>query len=123
MIMLRKILFVLAAAIFSSNVFAQSGTLQGKVLDAGNGEAIAFANVSVESNGQVITGGMTDFDGKFVIKPIPAGVYDVKASYVGYHPLQYKGLKIMAGKITFQDFKISSSVQQLGEIEVKDYKD
>jgi outer membrane receptor protein involved in Fe transport len=122
MIMLRKILFVLAAAIFSSGVFAQSGTLQGKVLDAGNGEAIAFANVSVESNGQVITGGMTDFDGKFVIKPIPAGVYDVKASYVGYHPLQYKGLKIMAGKITFQDFKISSSVQQLGEIEVKDYK-
>ncbi|MBI5539640.1 MAG: carboxypeptidase-like regulatory domain-containing protein [Bacteroidia bacterium] len=120
--MLRKILFVLAAAIISSNVFAQSGTLQGRVLDAGNGEAIAFANVSVESNGQIITGGMTDFDGKFVIKPIPAGTYDVKASYVGYHPLQYKGLKIMAGKITFQDFKITSSVQQLNEVEVKEYK-
>lgn len=122
MIMLRKILFVLAAAIISSNVFAQSGTLQGRVLDAGNGEAIAFANVSVESNGQIITGGMTDFDGKFVIKPIPAGTYDVKASYVGYHPLQYRGLKIMAGKITFQDFKITSSVQQLNEVEVKEYK-
>lgn len=103
--MLKKIFFILAVAIISTNVFAQSGTLQGKVVDASNGEAIAFANVSIESNGQVVTGGMTDFDGKFVIKPIPAGNYDVKASYVGYHTLQYKGLKIMSGKITFQDLK------------------
>ena len=120
--MLRKIIFVFVAAMISSGVFAQSGTLQGKVLDATTGEAIAFANVSVESNGQVVTGGMTDFDGKFVIKPIPAGTYDVKASYVGYHSLQYKGLKIMSGKITFQDFKVSPSVQQLNEVEVKEYK-
>lgn len=120
--MLKKIFFILAVAIISTNVFAQSGTLQGKVVDASNGEAIAFANVSIEANGQVITGGMTDFDGKFVIKPIPAGNYDVKASYVGYHTLQYKGLKIMSGKITFQDFKISPSSQVLNEVEVKDYK-
>ncbi len=120
--MLRKIIFVFVAAMISSGAFAQSGTLQGKVLDATTGEAIAFANVSIESNGQIITGGMTDFDGKFVIKPIPAGTYDVKASYVGYHPLQYKGMKIMSGKITFQDFRITASVQQLNEVEVKEYK-
>ncbi|PIP54181.1 MAG: hypothetical protein COX07_06710 [Bacteroidetes bacterium CG23_combo_of_CG06-09_8_20_14_all_32_9] len=120
--MLRKVLFVLVAAIISTNVFAQSGTLQGKVLDASNSEGIAFANVSIETNGQIITGGMTDFDGKYVIKPIPAGNYDVKASYVGYHSLQYKGVKIMAGKIAFQDFRISTSIQQLTEVEVKEYK-
>ncbi len=120
--MLKKIFFIFAVASISTNVFAQSGTLQGKVIDATNGEAIAFANVSIESNGQIFTGGMTDFDGKFVIKPIPAGNYDVKASYVGYHTLQYKGLKIMSGKITFQDFKISASTQVLNEVEVKEYK-
>jgi len=120
--MLKKIIFILAVVSISTNVFAQSGTLQGKVVDVSNGEAIAFANVSIESNGQIITGGMTDFDGKFVIKPIPAGNYDVKASYVGYHTLQYKGVKIMSGKITFQDFKISASTQVLSEVEVKEYK-
>lgn len=120
--MLRKIIFVFIAAIVSTGVYAQSGTLQGKVIDASTGEAIAFANVSLELNGQVITGGMTDFDGKFVIKPIPGGVYDVKASYIGYSPLQYRGMKIMSGKITFQDFRITPSSKQLNEVEVKEYK-
>lgn len=120
--MLRRLVIVFAGLLISAAIFAQSGTLQGKVIDATTGESIAFANVSIEANGQIVTGGMTDFDGKFVIKPIPAGTYDVKASYVGYHPLQYKGVKIMAGKITFQDFRISPAVQQLQEVEVKEYK-
>ncbi len=120
---MQKGLFLFCAGLLlSAVVFAQSGTLQGKVIDATTGEAIAFANIAIELNGQIITGGMTDFDGKYVIKPIPAGTYDVKASYVGYHPLQYKGVKIMAGKITFQDFRISPAVQQLQEVEVKEYK-
>jgi outer membrane receptor protein involved in Fe transport len=120
--MLRRLFLICISLLTTAAIYAQSGTLQGKVLDATTGEGIAFANVAVELNGQVITGGMTDFDGKFMIKPIPAGTFDVKASYVGYHPLQYKGVKIMAGKISFQDFKISPSVQQLQEVEVKDYK-
>lgn len=120
--MIRNIILIFAAVLISVNAIAQSGTLQGKVIDATNNEAIAFANVSIELNGQVITGGMTDFDGKYVIKPIPAGTYDVKSSYVGFHTLQYKGVKIFAGKITFQDFKINPSVQQLTEVEVKEYK-
>lgn len=120
--MWRRFLFVSIGLLISAAMFAQSGTLQGKVIDAATGEPIPFANVSVELNGQIITGGMTDFDGKFVIKPIPAGTYDVKASYVGYSPLMYKGVKIMAGKITFQDFRISQAVQQLQEVVVKEYK-
>ncbi len=120
--MMRRLFLFCAGLLISATIFAQSGTLEGKVLDATSGEGIPYANVAIENNGQLITGGMTDFDGKFVIKPIPAGTYDVKASYVGYHSLQYKGVRILAGKITFQDFKISPSIQQLQEVEVKDYK-
>lgn len=120
--MFRRFIIVFIALLLSMTTFGQQGTLQGKVIDATTGEAIPFANVSIELNGQIITGGMTDFDGKYVIKPIPAGTYDVKASYVGYKSLQYKGVKIMSGKITFQDFRISPSVQQLQEVEVKEYK-
>ena len=120
--MIKKLIFLLFAVVVSANAFSQSGTLKGKVLDGSNGEGIAFANVSLEMNGQVVTGGMTDFDGNFTIKPIPAGVYDVKASYVGYQSLQLKGLRVMAGKITFQDFKLGVSVQNLQEVEVREYK-
>ncbi len=120
--MIKRLIFLLFAVFISANVFSQSGTLKGKVLDGSTGEGIPFANVSLEINGQLFSGGLTDFDGNYTIKPIPAGVYDVKASYVGYQALQLKGLRIMAGKITFQDFKLSVSVQNLKEVEVREYK-
>lgn len=107
----------------SAGLYAQSaGTLSGKITDATTGEPIPFANVSIEENGNVITGGMTDFDGNFSIKPIPAGKFTVSASYVGYATLQYTNVQIIAGKITFQNFNLSPSAEILGEVEIKEYK-
>ncbi len=121
--MLKRTLLFLFLSFTISGVFAQSGTLKGKILDKdNNNEPIPFANISILQNGKVITGGMTDFDGKYTIKPIPAGVYDVKASYVGYQAKMIKGLRITAGKITFQDFKLSAASEILKEVEVVDYK-
>ena len=122
MIMHKRFLLVLLATIASIGLFAQEGTLKGKVLDAGNGDPVPFANVSIFQNGSLVNGGMTDFDGKFTIKPIPAGTYTVKASYMGYKTLQLNSLKILAGKITFQDFKLKSSVSKLDVVEIKEYK-
>ncbi len=101
---------------------AQSGTLNGRVTDANTGEPIPFANVTIETNGSVVTGGMTDFDGNFSIKPIPAGKYDVSASYVGYAKVQVTNVQILAGQITFQNFALKPSAEILGEVEVIDYK-
>jgi len=120
--MLKKTLLFMVLSIFTIGAIAQSGSLKGKILDKENGEPIPFANISLLQSGKVITGGMTDFDGKFNIKPVAAGVYDVKASYVGYKSLQISGLRITAGKITFQDFKLASSAEILEEVEVVSYK-
>ncbi|OFX28513.1 MAG: hypothetical protein A2033_01765 [Bacteroidetes bacterium GWA2_31_9] len=120
--MLRKITFTVISLLFSYCIYAQSsGSLQGSVVDPESGEAVPFANVTIESDGSVITGGMTDFDGKYVIKPIPAGKYNVKASSVGYNASQINGVLIKGGKITFQDFKIAPATQILQEVEIKDY--
>lgn len=111
------------ALVSSAVLYAQSaGTLNGTITDAATGEPIPFANVSIEENGSVVTGGMTDFDGKFSIKPIPAGKYTVMASYVGYASLQYNGVQIPAGRITFQNFELSASAEMLAEVEIKEYK-
>lgn len=121
--MLRKLLIVIMALVTSAGMYAQSaGTLNGTITDAATGEPIPFANVSIEENGNVVTGGMTDFDGKFSIKPIPAGKYTVSASYVGYATLQYNNVQIPAGRITFQNFELSASAEILAEVEIKEYK-
>ena len=84
--MLRKLLFTLGI-ILSANllVFSQSGALKGKVLDKATREPLPFVNIVVEVGGTNVSGSASDFDGNYMIKPIPPGKYDVKATYVAYN--------------------------------------
>jgi hypothetical protein len=82
--MLRKLLLTACLALAANTLlFAQSGTLQGKITDKETKEPIAFANIILESGGRQIGGATSDFDGKYTIKPLPPGKYNLKASYVG----------------------------------------
>ena len=82
--MIRKLLMATVIILVSFTGFSQTGTLMGKVTDAETKQPIPFANVIIELGGKMINGATTDFDGKYTIKPIPPGKYDVKATYVGY---------------------------------------
>ncbi len=120
--MLRKLLFIIFAFLATQGLMAQNGELKGKVLDKETREAIPFANVVVELNGNLVGGSSTDFDGNYTVKPIPAGKYTVKASYVGYKTMQQEGVVIRNEKITFLDLELTSSSQQIEEVEVVSYK-
>ncbi len=92
------------------------GTLKGKVTDGK--DPIPYANVIIVQNGRQFGGAQTDLNGNYTIKPIPPGKYDVKASYVGYKTSVVTGVIISADKITFLDFKMVSSTNELQAVEV-----
>jgi outer membrane receptor protein involved in Fe transport len=121
--MLRKLLLILGM-ILTANllVFSQSGTLKGKIIDKDSGEPIPFANVVIELGGSQQGGATSDFDGNYTIKPIAPGQYNVRASYVGYQPVQINDVIISADKITFLDLEMTSKVQNLEEVVITDYK-
>jgi len=79
----------------------QGGTLKGLVKDRATNEPIPFANVVVFKDGQQVGGAITNFDGEFTIKPIPAGKYTVKSTFVGYGAVEIPGVIINSDKITF----------------------
>ncbi len=120
--MIRKLLLLFFTVFTVSGLFAQSGTIKGKVFDGDTGEPMPFANVSVVKDGKIITGGMTDFDGKYTIKPVPVGKFSVKASSMGYKTIVFNNLQVNNSKITFQDFKLPSSVSKIDEVVIKEYK-
>ena len=60
----------------------QAGEIKGIVTDERNGEPMIGVNVSVIKGGKMITGVVTDIDGKFSIN-IPRGA-QLKFSFVGY---------------------------------------
>ncbi len=118
---LRFVLFSISI-LLTTSMLAQTGdgSLKGKVTDANTGEPLAFANVVVLAGETQIGGAATDFDGKFSIKPIPPGTYNVKVVYVGYNTAQVNNVLINGNKISFQDFALSSGVN-LNEVIVIDY--
>lgn len=97
------------------------GALKGKLIDKTSGEPLPFANIVVERNGIMVAGGTTDIDGKYTIKPIPPGKYNVKATYTGYQPIMITGVIINANKITFKDVNMSSKVVNLAVFEKVEY--
>lgn len=119
--MLRKILLAVLVLWSTAGLFAQSGALKGKIIDVETKEPIPFANIVIEMNGQMLSGGSSDFDGKYTIKPLQAGKYTVKASYVGYKTLQLEGVIVNADKIRFLDLKLESSTKSIEEVVIVGY--
>jgi len=121
--MRRKIYSLLFAFFVTATAaYAQvgAGSLKGTLTDDTSGEPLPFVNIVVEQNGNTISGGVTDFDGKFYIKPLTPGSYDLKVSSVGYKSKIIAGIVVSANKITFQDVKLEPGVQ-LDEIEIVKY--
>jgi hypothetical protein len=120
--MLRQLLVSFCILLACSSLSYAQGALQGKIQDAETKEAIPFANIVIEAGGRQVGGATSDFDGKYSIKPIPPGKYDVKATYVGYKPLLIQGVLVTADKITFLDIDMNSTSTTLETFEVVDYK-
>ncbi len=121
--MFRKLLLVIGI-VFTANIlaFSQSGTLKGKISDTDTKDPVAFANIIIESGGRQYGGTTSDFDGYYTIKPIPPGKYTVKASFVGYKTKVINSVVINADKITFLNFKMTSTTETLETVEISDYK-
>lgn len=121
--MLGRIFSTAALALFTSvALIAQtgSGSLKGTIKDKKSNEPLPFVNVVVERNGTQVSGGATDFDGGYFIKPLDPGNYDVVVSYVGYQPYKQTGVVVSNGKITFLDIGLNQGVE-LKEFEVVQY--
>lgn len=97
-----------------------TGSLKGKITDKKTGEPLPFVNIVVENRGSQVTGGATDFDGNYFIKPIDPGTYDVVVSYVGYQPYKNAGVVINSNIITFLNIQLNAGIE-LKEFEVVQY--
>ena len=120
--MLKKLLLTCGIVLsFSAYIFAQTATLQGTITDQTTGEPIPFANIVAERGGTQVGGATSDFDGKYSIRPIEPGRYDIKATYVGYRPLIIQNVTVSANQIRFLDVEMEPSAIALEEFEVREY--
>ncbi|RQW05320.1 carboxypeptidase-like regulatory domain-containing protein, partial [candidate division KSB1 bacterium] len=74
--------FLIFMLFLSASLAAQvTGSISGRVADAGSDDPLPGANVFVEGT---FIGASTDVNGQYVIKGIAPGEYLLKAGYIGY---------------------------------------
>ena len=99
--------------------FAQAGRISGKITDGKTGESLVGANVIIMGT---TYGAATDINGDYIIRQVPAGTYNVRASYIGYKSVLIKGINVVSGLTTGQDFTLSESELTTQEIVVQSKK-
>ena len=96
-----------------SAIWAQNGSFTGTVSEKNSGEPLVGANVYF--NGTTL-GTVTDKNGRFVIKNVKSGTYEVIVSCIGYH--RVKEEITLAGPETKSEFLLEVSTSSLGEVVV-----
>ena len=79
----KRIILTGFALLIVSIFYAQTGVIEGTIVDS-KGEEIPFANIVVET-GISNTGVAADMNGHFRLKPLEAGIYNLKIIiYLGF---------------------------------------
>ena len=97
-------------------LFAQNGIIKGKISDKISNEAIPFANVLVIGTD---FGTTTDENGLYEITGLAPGLYNIRASFVGYEDATAFEIQVTNSKPATADFALASSSQKLDEVVIK----
>ncbi len=114
--------FFLAAVALLASLAAQelragtSGILEGYVRDKASGSPLVGVNVVITQTRQ---GSATNHEGYFRIHNIPAGVYEVRVSIIGYHAITFRDINIRADLTTRLNAEMTESTVDMGTVEVR----
>ena len=97
---------------------AQSGALAGRVVDADSELPLPTATVAVYDDTTLVTGVTTNIDGVFRIASVPAGTYDVVASFVGYDTVRREDVAVTTGTVDLGAIGLAPSAEALEEVQV-----
>ncbi|MBL7095268.1 TonB-dependent receptor [candidate division KSB1 bacterium] len=109
------VLLTLIISLFFLTQNADSGTrgkIAGVVIDATNGDPLPGVNIIIKGT---TMGAATNIKGRYFILNVPAGVYSLTASMMGYKKVTYSNVRVSVDLTTTIEFKLSSEVLDLDQ--------
>lgn len=107
--------FTLLLIVISSAIYAQTGKVQGKVVDKATNETIIGASIQIEGT---TLGGVTDLEGHYSISNVPVGKYNISISFVSYTKQQIQNVLVEEGKTQTVNAVLTEESQELNSIEI-----
>ncbi|MFD2201628.1 TonB-dependent receptor [Shivajiella indica] len=111
-----RISFIIISFLFISfNLRAQTGEIRGRVFNTANNEGIPFANVLILGTDY---GTVTDENGNYVLGNIAPGLYNVRASFVGFRSKTFFEIQVSLARPVRLDFDLREEAAELTEVTV-----
>lgn len=118
--MVRKLIFLLvvlglAIVIVLPQVVVAgtTGKISGKIVNEETGESLPGVAVSIVGTKQ---GALTDENGEYFILNVPVGKYTLRASLIGFAPVDVIKLHVSVDLTTYNDFSLSKRALELGKV-------
>ena len=92
-----------------------TGVIAGTVTDEA-GAPIADASIIIIGTAHT---NLTDPDGRYVIRGVKPGTYDLRAAFIGYRAVRKQGITVRAGDTTWVNFALAATTVELPELTVK----
>ncbi|OUW62149.1 MAG: hypothetical protein CBD58_02245 [bacterium TMED198] len=104
---------------------ATYGSIRGRIIDHATKSPKQYANVSIKGVGtnEIITGGISDENGYFILDEIPFNQYNIIVSYIGYKDKIIQGIELIPTnntKINLGDIEIFLKVIKMESVQVED---
>jgi hypothetical protein len=100
---------------------ANHGEIKGRVFDD-LGDPMPGASAYVEYMGNKI-GTATDMDGRFTIKPLQPGNYNLIISFTGMQTKEIKAVQVKPGQITFvNEVELAMASEIIGIVDIVEYR-
>jgi len=93
-----------------------TGKIAGIVTDKESGEPLPGVNVMIVGT---TVGAATNIHGEFFIINVPPGAYLLRATLIGYGPVEAKNVQVSVDLTTPIDFKLSTQTIEMGTITVE----
>lgn len=116
---IRSLLLLLLGSLMTPAALAQEpagpgkGRITGQVTDGGSGQPLIGVNIIIKKDdetGDRPLGSTSDLDGAFHLDELPAGIYALQFSYVGYEALIRTDIVVRPGRSTRLQVSLQESV-------------
>lgn len=116
----NQLVYIILLILFSGiNVYSQSGSIKGIVIDKKTKETIIGANVII--TGTTI-GKSTDLNGYFEITNLKPGKYNLSVSFISYNTIELKDVKVENSKATNLNIEIEEKSTSLQGVTITERK-
>jgi len=101
----------------SASELVYTQNIRGTIYDGDSRMTLVGVNVII-LNSNPLTGTTSDLDGKFLLKGLPVGRYDLQFTYLGYEEKVIPNILLGSGKEVVLEVNLEESTEKLEEISV-----